>query len=113
MTVAKADEAKEQARIGNLPINRLFRGYQLYVNVKFCKVVREGYLVQYVNDAEMARAEKAIRSIANQATKDDTTINTDDVWKQAVKTVQDKEASVSFCKQSLAQLLNRSPTAKP
>jgi hypothetical protein len=109
MTIAKADEAKEQPRIANLPVNRLLRGYQLYAHVKFCKVAREGYLVQYVTDAEMARAEKAIRSIATQATKDDTTINTDDVWKQAAKTLHDKEASVSFCQQSLAQLLNRRP----
>jgi crotonobetainyl-CoA:carnitine CoA-transferase CaiB-like acyl-CoA transferase len=105
-----AAEAKEQARVANLPINRVFRGYQFYAHVKFCNDVREGYLVQYVNDAEMMRAEKAIKSIVEQATKDDTTINTDDVWKQALEAVQGKPASISFCQQSLAQLLNLSPT---
>lgn len=106
-----AAEAKEQARIANLPINRLFKGYQLYVHVKFCNEVREGYLVKYVNDAELVRAEKAIKSIVDQATKDDTTINTDHVWKQALEAVQGKPASIDFCQSSLGQLLNLSPTA--
>ncbi|HEY1475745.1 MAG TPA: hypothetical protein VGF53_16840 [Pseudolabrys sp.] len=106
-----AAEAQEQARVANLPINRLFRGYQFYVHVKFCNEVREGYLVQYVNDAEMIRAEKAIKSIVEQATKDDTAINTDEVWKKALAAVQGKSASISLCQYSLGQLLNLSPAA--
>ena len=60
-----ASDAREQARIANLPINRLFRGCQFYAHVKFCNEVREGYLVKYVNDAELVRAEKAIKSIVD------------------------------------------------
>jgi len=106
-----AAEAKEQARIANLPINRLFRGYQFYVHVKFCNEVREGYLVQYVNDAEMIRAEKAIKSVVDQSTTDDTSIDTDNVWKQAIAAVQGKPANINLCQHSLGQLLNLSPTA--
>ena len=107
----EAAEAQEQARIANLPINRLYRGYQLYALVKFCNEVREGYLVQYVNDTEMVRAKKAIKSIVDQAIKDDTTIDTDDVWKQALAAVQGKSASINFCQYALGELFNLSPTA--
>ena len=85
--IAAQEEAARQAAEAAKPINRLFRGYQYYAHVKFCNDVREGYLVKYVNDVELERAEIAIKAIVAQTTKEDATIDTDDVWKKALKAV--------------------------
>lgn len=105
-----AVEAKEQARIANLPINRLFRGYQFFAHVKWCNDIREGYLVKYVNDVELERAHVAIKAIADKATKDDASINTDEVWQKALDGVRGMYGSIPSCQNSLNQLLNMSPT---
>ena len=103
------EAAKQQAIIDAKPVNRLFRGYQYYAHVKFCNQVREGYLVKYVNDLEMERAEKAIKALVDKTTAEDTSIDTDYVWKEALKAVKGKYANDVLCRNSLVELFNLSP----
>ena len=103
------EEARAQAIEAAKPINRLYRGYQRYGFVKFCNHVREGYLVKYVNDVEMERAEIAIKAIVEQTTKEDTAIDTDDVWKKALKALSGRYAEEWACKSELANLFKASP----
>jgi hypothetical protein len=106
---AREAAEREAARIEALPSNRLFNGYRLYGYVKFCNEVREGYMVQYVSDIELERARKAIKAIAARATKDDASINTDDVWQKARGTLDRLRADDVMCHNSLVELLNVSP----
>jgi hypothetical protein len=78
-----AEQAKEQAKIDAKPINVVFRGYQMYINVTLCNQVREGYLVQYVNDVELERANKAIKAIVEQQKKRDPNLDADYAWNEA------------------------------
>ena len=61
----------------------LLDGYRFYAHVKWCHEVREGYAYKAINDVELERAEGAIKSIVDQATKSSASVNTDDVWQQA------------------------------
>jgi hypothetical protein len=103
------EEARAQAIEAAKPINRLYRGYQYYAHVKFCNEVREGHLVKYVNDVEMERAETAIKAVVEQTTKEDASIDTDDIWKKALKAVSGRYAEIEVCKASLIQLFKLSP----
>jgi hypothetical protein len=107
--IAAQEEAARQAAEAAKPINRLYRGYQYYAHIKFCNEVREGYLVKYVNDVELERAEIAIKAIVAQTTKEDAAIDTDDVWKKALKAVVGQYAEIEVCKASLIQLFKLSP----
>ena len=107
--IAAQEEAARQAAEAAKPINRLYRGYQYYAHIKFCNEVREGYLVKYVNDVELERAEIAIKAIVAQTTKEDAAIDTDDVWKKALKAVVGQYAEADVCKNSLVQLFKMSP----
>jgi hypothetical protein len=103
-------DRKEEARQAALPINRLLTSYRLFHYVSVCNEVREGYFVKYVNDVELERARKVVKAIANQATKDDSSIDTDYVWQQAIKSTFPQVNDV-VCRNSLVQLINSSPTS--
>jgi hypothetical protein len=105
----QAAQAKEEARIAALPINRLLTGYRLYNYVSICNQVREGYLVKYVNDIELERARQVVKGIADKATQDDPSINTDDVWAKAQKNPIAPQVNENICHTSLVQLINSSP----
>ena len=51
-------------------MNRIYRAYSLYIVVKWCHDVREGYLVRYLNDVELRRAEEAVKAVVQQAEKE-------------------------------------------
>jgi hypothetical protein len=104
-----AREKEEQARLGRLPTNRLFNSYRLYAYVKFCNDVRQGYLVQYINDLELDRADKAIKAVVAQITKEDTSINTDDIWEKALRSLAGRYAEDAVCRNALNQLFKMSP----
>jgi hypothetical protein len=105
----RAETEREQAVIDALPVNRLRFDYAAFAYVRFCHESRQGYLVQYVNDVEMEKAHKAIKEIVAQATKEDPTINTDEVWRKAVASLQGINLDQMGCHNTLTQLLKRSP----
>jgi hypothetical protein len=90
--------------------NRIFKGYQFYIAVDVCHQVREGYLVTYINDAEMRRAKEAVNSIVEQVTSEDQSIDTSTLWTQAIDATAEWAVTRSLCQDIyLADLLNMSP----
>jgi hypothetical protein len=109
LSAKRAAEQQEQERIDRLPINRLLNAYRMFAYARLCNEVRQGYLVTYVNDIELERARNAIRAIAAQIKKEDSSINTDDTWHQALK--QLPPVNDAMCHYVVVQLLNMSPKA--
>jgi hypothetical protein len=105
----EADRAK-QAIIDAKPINRLFRGYQYFGHVRFCNESRDGYLVQYVNDAEMEKAQRTIKDLVAQTTKEDPSIDTDDLWRKALNALKGAPSEQVQCQNSLIRLFKLAPT---
>jgi hypothetical protein len=103
-------DRKEQARQDAMPINRLLTGYRFFHYVSVCNEARSGYLLKYVNDDDLERAHKAVRAIADKASKDDPSINTDNVWKQALQSPIFPRVNDAACRTALVQLVNSSPT---
>jgi len=68
-----------------VPPTRLFNGYAAFAHVQWCYEVRDGYRRGYISDPELERARKAVKAIVAQTTKEDATINTDDIWAQALR----------------------------
>jgi hypothetical protein len=112
------EAAQERARFAALPSTRLLNGYRFFAHVRFCREARDGYASIYINDVEYERAEKVIKAIVEQTTKEDAAMNTDDVWEQALQSIaghlqpyratQDGQRQV--CQHSLQQLFNMPPT---
>jgi hypothetical protein len=105
----KAEAAREAARAANLPANRVITAYKLYTLVKYCNQIREGYLLKYVNDVEMERAETVIRAIVNKAKSEDPSIDTDKLWSAAQQAANGQTTSQSYCGMYYQQLLAMSP----
>jgi hypothetical protein len=94
------------------PINVLFRAYTRYVWVDICHQNREGYLMVFINDVEMERAEKAIHAIIEQQKQRDPNLDTDLAYNEAVKEFKRMSRPIngSFCKDwAYNELLNMSP----
>jgi len=75
---AAAAQAIEMSK----PINRLRTAYQEYLYIRSCYQVREGYLVVWINDVEMERARQAVTRLEKEILKEDSTLNTDEVWRE-------------------------------
>jgi hypothetical protein len=106
----KLKEAQaEAARQAALPHNRVINAYSLYAKVTFCNEVREGYLLQYVNDSEFVRAKAATKAIVAAALKEDSSLDTDDLWNKGRSAINGFIASQGYCQLALSQLLNASP----
>lgn len=108
--------AREAAFRKQMVTTRLLNGYRFYAHVKWCHDVRDGYLVQYVNDAELARARTAIKALVEQTTTEEMSIKTDDVWQQALNSIaghlrQDNSVDgfIEACQHSLRELFKLSP----
>jgi hypothetical protein len=121
------EDNKRRAIAEAKPGNKLLRAYSNYIYLKLCHDVREGYVVQYVNDQEMERVDSTTKRIVEAATKEDASINTDDVWNAAL-TQNNRELTKSggitmgvvqaVCRWRLDLLFNASatpvyPIAKP
>jgi hypothetical protein len=113
---AKAEAAKQAWN--RTAVGRVYNGYQHYAVVKYCHDVRDGYAVQYINEAEMSRAETAVRAIVNKAKAEDPTINTDQQWQSALKAagrfmIPDTggDALQSICQYQKYELFGMSPVA--
>jgi hypothetical protein len=98
-------EAREAAK----PQNRMFRAYNLYVRVKFCNEARQGYLIQYVNDAELDRATIAVKAIVRKAQEAEPGMDSNEIWEKARRAADGSIASQSYCQMYLSQLVNMSP----
>ena len=93
-------------------VSTLCRSYTSYVRVKYCNEVRKGYLLQYVNDEELERAEVAIKAIVSKAIETTPNVDTDAIWKRAlILAPQGAHLSRDFCQQYLRSLLADSPVA--
>jgi hypothetical protein len=105
-------QAQQQAKIDAEPVNVVFRGYQMYINVTLCSQVREGYLVKFINDVEMERSTKAIKAIVEAQKKRDPSLDTEYVWNKA-KQEHDRSKPIinlDYCRNvHLRSLLNASP----
>jgi hypothetical protein len=99
------EEAVSRAHIEQ----RVQQGYAAYIGVRWCHETREGYLLQYVNDVEMRRAEEAIRAIVQKAKKEFPGMNTDVLWKAADRDIIGKPISESYCHLWFRTLLDLSP----
>lgn len=110
--------AQEQARLWAMPSTRLMTGYAAFAYVSWCQEVRDGYVYKYINDAELERAKIAVKAIVEQTTKEDPTINTDEVWRDAMNMIArritprhaNQNGQVEVCQDALQQLLQMSPT---
>jgi hypothetical protein len=105
VAAAEQTTAEIQAR----PINRLLNAYRFYFYSAVCNQSREGWLVQWVNDVELARAHDAVKAIEAQAIKDDPSIDTDYVWNAARKDPVDQYVLESKCRSAVVQLINSAP----
>jgi len=84
-------------------------GYRHYMVVRYCNEIRQGYLLQYVNDVEFERATVAIKAIVNAAKAANPSIDTDEEWKLASKVANGTPITQETCQMHLAQLLRLSP----
>jgi hypothetical protein len=111
--IRSAEKAK---RDHDQAVNLLSNGYAFFAHIQWCHDVREGYLSQYINDAELERAQTAIKAIVDKAKGMDATINTDDVWQLGLdrarpfmKMRDDGNGFSETCHWSLSQLFQLSP----
>ena len=91
--------------------DKLLEGYRRYIVVKYCHDVREGYLVQNINDAELSRAEQAIKAIVDKAKADDAPVDTDKQWNRAMNHVRrlNVPVSIDWCQRAKNELFRLSP----
>jgi hypothetical protein len=94
-----------------LPRAQVTEGYTLYRCVRYCNEVRRGYVVQYVNYDELARATTAIQAIVRKAKNDEPGINTDALWNSSADLANGRPMGVEWCQRYLHDLLRMSPVA--
>lgn len=104
-----AQRAAEEEKVQALPVNRLLNGYTAFGYVRFCHESRQGYLIQYVNDFEMQKAERAVKAIVAQTTKEDPSLDTDKVWREAQSINSGRHLNEGMCREALVDLFKRSP----
>ena len=104
---AAALEASRQA--AKLPQNRVLRAYALYTKVAFCSEVRDGYLAVYISEPEFGRAKVAVKAIVSAALKEDSSLNTDELWNRGRQSVNGFYATQPMCQGALNALLEESP----
>lgn len=81
-TVDRPETAKSSAYV-------LGAAYVLYISVRRCHEVREGYQVVYISDPEMDRARHAIRRIEDEAKPHlERGVSTDKIWSVAANVAQ-------------------------
>jgi hypothetical protein len=82
----------EEARLAEIearkPINRLYRAYSLFARVDFCRQVREGFVVVWINGPEYERSYAAVKAVESKAMAEQPELNSDDVWQKAVQAMK-------------------------
>ena len=104
---------QERQRLKATPPVRLFNAYRLYGYIQACHQDRQGYAAVWINDVELARAEKAIKAIKAQAIIDEPKLGpaNDDVWQKSLNSLQGQRLIPELCQRSLNQLYGMSPVA--
>jgi hypothetical protein len=109
-------KAAERAAWDRTPTGRLFNGYYHYATVQMCHAAREGYALVYVSEPEFERATAAVTSIVDKAVKEEPTLNTDALWKDAVNQATTRYSPIlqysgsrQLCQMELMQLTQSSP----
>jgi hypothetical protein len=90
-------------------VNQLFVAYQLYSHVQFCHEVRQGYLSVWINDVELERARLVTKAIEKVALAETSDLDTDAMWRKALKVAKGFNANQGSCPAVLQQLLAMSP----
>jgi hypothetical protein len=86
-------------------------GYALFRLVRYCNEVRRGYLMKYVNDEELDRANLVIKSLVAKAKAGSPGLDTDTLWSKAGDLANDKPVGIEACHSYLDQLITMSPIA--
>lgn len=104
---------QELQRLEATPPVRLYNAYRLYGYIQACHQEREGYAAVWINDVELARAEKAIKAIKAQAIADMPELGptNDQVWEKSLQSLQGQRLFPELCQRSLQQLYGLSPVA--
>jgi hypothetical protein len=105
---AAKQEAEARAEAAK-PDNRIRTAYSLYIRLRWCSGVREGYLVKYINDVEMERVETAIKAIVSKEKSREPDMNTDQLWQQADRATTGMRVQMDACQYWFHQLLAMSP----
>jgi chemotaxis protein histidine kinase CheA len=109
---ARAAIAQEVAREEAKPENKLQRAYRAYGLVQYCNKVRQGYLVTYINDEEMDRAQIMIKATERMYVRQgfaDTSLTADSIWKRAMSQIGGQPIDSQSCKGYYHQLSDFSP----
>jgi hypothetical protein len=109
---ARAAIAQEVAREEAKPENKLQRAYRAYGLVQYCNKVRQGYLVTYINDEEMDRAQIMIKATERMYVRQgfaDTGLTADSIWKRALSQISGQPIDSQSCKGYYRQLSDFSP----
>jgi hypothetical protein len=106
-----AKQAAEAEAERQSPRGQVTQAYAVYRLVRYCNEVRRGYLVQYVNDDELARAATAIQAVVQKAKHDEPSIDTDVLWNNSADLAKNRPVGVEICQSYLRDLLRMSPVA--
>jgi hypothetical protein len=107
---AEARQAQaEQNAERSSPRGHVQRAYLAYIMTKSCYETREGYLLKWINDAELERSETAIRAIVDKWKNEDQNMDTDLLWQQADKHVVGEPINMNTCRHWYKELLDMSP----
>lgn len=109
---ARAAIAQEVAREEAKPENKLQRAYRAYGLVQYCNKVRQGYLVTYINDEEMDRAQIMMKATERMYVRQgfsDTSLTADSIWKRAMSQIGGQPIDSQSCKGYYRQLSDFSP----
>jgi hypothetical protein len=100
---ARQAQAEQNAR------DRVQQAYSAYIMTKWCYETRDGYLLKWINDAELQRAETAIRAVVNKWQNQYQNMDTDSLWQQADKHVVGQPINIDTCRHWYSELLDMSP----
>jgi hypothetical protein len=84
-------------------------GYRFFMLVHHCNEVRQGYLLQFISDDELARSEIAIHAIVRKAKLDDPSIDSDALWRDAIQMATKMTITRDYCQLYFGQLPRISP----
>jgi hypothetical protein len=88
---------------------QLLQLYEKWAYVSTCNQAREGYLVQYVNDVELARARRGVQGAERELLKRNPSLaeRKDDIWQAAVR--GRVRVIPELCQKTASELWNASP----
>jgi hypothetical protein len=86
------------------PASRVFVAYKHHAFLQFCHQARGGYLVQWIDDDEIDRADAVVKAVVAKAREQAPAIDTDEIWKAARQTIRGMFANLDMCQMEKNQL---------